>query len=847
MKLKRSKQSRFGLMVMAFLAMMPMAMGHEADRAAEDAKKPSTIAEKMAEHQKCEGLLTFYTDTKNGKIWLQLPAVQGMRGEIGKFLYVESLRHGLGSNSVGLDRGQLGPTRVVNIRRVGGRVIIEQVNLRYRAISDNADERNAVRQSFATSILWAGKIETEDPDGRMLVDFTSFIVGDAHHVVATLKRSGQGSYQLDKKRSIVDPLNCRAFPENIEFEALLTFEGSKPGSHVRSTTPTPQAITLVQHHSFVKLPDDGYQPRAHDPRIACIKTQFRDYATPLSEPLEKRWINRHRLVKVDPTAARSRVTKPIVFYVDRGAPEPVRSALIEGGNWWAKAFDEAGFIDAFRVELMPEGAHPLDVRYNVLQWVHRSTRGWSYGGGVTDPRTGEIIKGHVTLGSLRIRQDILLFEGLVGAKKTGTGDVDDPIELALARIRQLSAHEIGHAIGFSHNFAASTYAARASVMDYPAPLISIRDGQLDFSDAYGTDIGAWDIHTVRYAYSQFPQGASEAARLNQIVKEGLQQGYRFMSDADARPLGSAHPQAHLWDNGDDPIKELEHSMKVRRIAMDRFGAGNIAPGRPLALLHETLLPLYLHHRYQLGAATKIIGGLHYEYALRGDGQDTARPIDPATQRRALQAVLACIDPAELDLSEAILELLQPRPFGYSGNREMFGSTTSPLFDSVGAASTAAQMALRGLLNPQRCARLVDFHRRAGAMPSLEEVLGTIVSAAFDRRDNPQPRWEEIQRAIQNVVVVEVIGLAMNGTAPFSVRSRAEEVLERLHLRLTEEQPAESGPAGSAHMRSLAGLIERYLDRGLNAPLSPARTLPEPPGSPIGIDPGGMDDWCGWDG
>jgi len=805
---------------------------------------PKTIAEKTAEWSRHEGLITFHTDPRKGTVWIELPPPTGERGEIGQYLYVESLLQGLGSNPVGLDRGQLGPTRLVTIRRVGGRVMVEQENLDYRALSDAADERRAVRQSFATSIVWAGEIDTEDPDGRLLVDFTSFIVRDAHNVAARLKQADQGSFKLDEKRSAADLAACLAFPDNVEFEAVLTFDGAEPGRHVRSTTPTPESITLVQHHSFIRLPGDGYVSREHDPRIGSNATTFMDYAARLDEPIEKRWINRHRLEKVDPAAARSRVKEPIIYYVDRGAPEPVRTALLDGGRWWAEAFEEAGFIDAYRVELMPEGAHPLDVRYNVVQWVHRSTRGWSYGGAVEDPRTGEIIKGHVSLGSLRVRQDILLFEGLAGVDKTGTGDADDPVQLALARIRQLSAHEIGHTLGFAHNFAASTYAGRASVMDYPAPLIGIRDdGELDFSGVYDSGIGEWDTHCVRYAYSQFPPGADEQAELESIVRQGLRAGYRFMSDSDARPLGSAHPMAHLWDNGDDPVAALDHSMRVRAIALDRFGEGNIRPGRPLSLLHEVLVPVYLHHRYQLAAATKVIGGLEYTYALRGDGQTATRPIDPAMQENALAAVLACLDPAALDLPDSILAALPPRPFGYGGSVEQFNSLTDPVFDPLGAAEMAAKLVVAGVLQPDRCARLIDGHRRDPALPSLESVLERVVRQAFEPVADPSPRLAAVRHAVQRVVVVGLIDLAADQSASGAVRGQAEAAIHALRQSLDSR-----GLGVQAHFRALMGLIDRYLNRQTDGPLDPARALPAPPGDPIGMDPRYAlpdDDWCGW--
>ena len=808
----------------------------------QEEKVAPTIAAKTEGFKRHEGLITFHTDTRKGKLWIELPAATGNRGEIAQFIYVESLFTGLGSNPVGLDRGQLGPSRLVTFRRVGGRILIEQENLSFRALSQNEDERRAVRQSFASSVLWAGEIDVEDPDGRLLIDLTSFVVRDAHQVAATLKRSQQGVFKLDEKRSAIDLQACFAFPDNIEFEAVLTFSGSEPGRFVRSTAPTPQAITLVQHHSLIRLPDDKYQPRKHDPRVGCFATQFMDYAASLDEPMTKRWIRRHRLEKTDSNAARSPVTEPIIYYVDRGAPEPVRSALIEGGNWWAQAFEEAGFINAFRVELMPEDAHPLDVRYNVVQWVHRSTRGWSYGGSVYDPRTGEIIKGHVSLGSLRVRQDRLIFEELAGTEHTGTGRADDPVELALARIRQLAAHEIGHTLGFAHNFAASTYAGRASVMDYPAPLISIRAGdQLDFSNVYDVCIGEWDILTVRYAYSVFSQGMDEDTALDSIAMEGLNNGYLFLSDSDARPLGSAHPAAHLWDNGDDPAEELERTLKIRRIALQQFGERNIQPGRPLALLHEVLTPLYLHHRYQLEATIKTIGGLNYSYALRGDGQPESRPIKSSQQQRALLAALACITPEELDVPESVLNLIHPRPFGYSGNREMFDSATAPVFDALGAAETAASMTVRGILQPERCARLIDFNRRDESLPSLEQVIDAVIEQAYQPMDQESTRLNEIRRSVQQVVVVALIDLGLNETVPARVRVRTDRALRELQARI-----ARSGRRRELHFSSLIDLIDRYLNRQISGQFSPSRARTAPPGSPIGITTIlSEDDWCGW--
>jgi Met-zincin/Domain of unknown function (DUF5117) len=792
-----------------------------------------TIAERTRGMEKRSGLLDVYVDRHGGKVWLALPPA-GKDGAVGSYLYAEGILTGLGSNPVGLDRGQIGDARVVTLRRAGNRLLVEQQNLRFRALSDDPNEVRAVRESFATSVLWAGEIAATDANGRSLVDFTGFLVRDAHGVAARMKAAGQGTWTFDPARSAVDFTNCLAFPENLEFESVVTYQSKEPGEQVRRTAAAADTVTLVQHQSLLRLPPPGFTPRRFDPRAGSFSVDFLNFAAPLTAPIETRWIARHRLEKIDPTAARSRVKEPLVYYIDPAAPEPVRSALLEGVGWWKEAFDKAGFIDAFEVKLLPPDANPMDARYNVVQWVHRSTRGWSYGGGITDPRTGEILQGHVTLGSLRVRQDRLIFEGLAGADRSGQGGPDDPVELSLARIRQLAAHEVGHSLGLSHNFAASTY-GRASVMDYPAPLIGITpQGDLDFSSAYAKGIGAWDVFAIRYAYTQFPPGTDEAAALDAMVREALAQGLVFLTDEDARPPGAANPKAVLWDNGADPVEGLRHEMEVRRIALSRFGERNIARGQPLAGLQEVLAPLYLHHRYQLDGALKVVGGLDYTYALRGDGQPPARPVGGDRQRQALAAVLDTVTPEFLDLPETLLPLLLPRPAGAHPNVEMFHGAADPAFDPLAAAATAADLAVDGLLQPERAERLVDFHRRDPSLPGLEEVLAALMDKAFAGSPPADARRAELRRVVQWVVVRRLIGLSNNAQASAEVRARVDGTLRGLRSQLEAGGAGKAADDPEAAQRAFLGAeINRYLGRPETDPAKLLLPPPAPPGQPIG--------------
>ncbi len=780
-----------------------------------------TIAEKTRTFEKIDGFVPMYWDAGAGKLWLE---VSRLGQEI---LYISSLPAGVGSNDIGLDRGQLGGERIVRFERVGPKVLLVQPNYAYRAVTDNPDEQRAVEQSFAKSVLWGFKVEAES-NGAVLLDATDFVTRDAHDVIGAMRRTQQGTFRLDPSRGALYLERTRGFPRNTEIEATLTFLSDNPGRFVRDVAASPEAVTVRQHHSFVALPEPGYVPRRSDPRAGYFGISYADYATPINEPILQRFISRHRLQKKDPGAAVSEAVKPIVYYLDRGVPEPIRTALLDGARWWNQAFEAAGYRDAFRVELMPEGADPMDVRYNVIQWIHRQTRGWSYGSTVTDPRTGEIIKGHVSLGSLRVRQDFLIAQGLTAPFLNGDESATESERMALARIRQLSAHEVGHTLGLQHNYISSSQ-GRASVMDYPHPNIKLTNGRIDLSDAYQDGIGAWDKEAIKFGYQDFPPGTDEKAALSGLIGAARARGLTFLTDQDARPAGSAHPQAHLWDNGVTIADELDRMMKVRRVALDQFGDRAIPRGAPMATLEEVLVPLYLHHRYQVEAAAKVIGGQWYDYALRGDGVEPVKSVAPKDQLAALGSILATLKTSELALPRSILARIPPRPVTYAPHRELFDRSTGLVFDAISPAAAAADMVVQFVFNPERAARLVQQKALDPGQPGLDLVIDRVVASAFDA--SPASAYEaEIGRAVQRVVLDRLMGLAVSAKMS-QVRAVATQKLSQLVGR-----PIQAG-AVSAENRAARALFAADIRRFLARPHDATKLIAAPdapPGSPIGL-------------
>ena len=834
---KLNLRTRMILVTLAFLA-MPVGFSATSPvglSARQTADLPS-IAEKTEGMESIDGFLPLYWDEDRGQLWMEIPELDL------EMIHFSGFGAGLGSNDLGLDRGALrGGTQIVKFERVGRRVMMVQPNYRFRALTDNPAEARAVTDAFARSILWGFTAEAET-DGRVLVDLTGFLVRDAVNAGQSMR---PGTYRLDQSRSSIYMEMTDAFPTNTELEVELTFTRQPGGGGgggggalegVGSVAASGEAATIRLHHSFVALPDDGYETRAYDPRAGFGSVTFQDYAAPLGAPMTQRFIRRHRLEKRTPSARVSEAVEPIIYYLDPGAPEPMRSALLDGARWWNQAFEAAGYRDAFQVMIRPDSISSLDARYNVINWVHRSTRGWSTGGSVTDPRTGEIIKGVVTLGSLRVRQDYLMAEGLLSPYTEGDETPPELAEWSLARIRQLAAHEVGHTIGLGHNYYNSGN-GRISVMDYPHPLIALNeDGSLDFSEVYDVDIGDWDKVAISYGYREFPPGDDEDAQLASILSVAWGDDIRYMTGQDA----SISPQADLWANGTDMGHELNRMMDVRASALERFGVQAIQSDMPMATIEEALVPLYMHHRYQVEATASAIGGVEYTYAVRGDGLQPFRRVSADMQRGALDALMRTLVPAELTLPESVLNVIPPRPPGFGRHRELFPRYTGSAFDAVTPAVVAAGHTVAMVLEPTRAARLVQQHTFDPSLPGLEEVLEGLFEASMGASANTEYQ-AEVKRAVEGVVLARVMWLARNASMP-QVRAISSALLRRSHSELLSRGQSE------AHAQMLAGDIQRFLDRP--GEVVTDRVAPSaPPGSPIGEPAldwlGQMEPWCSW--
>ena len=779
------------------------------------------ISEKTKKMKLLEGFINYFWDESTGKIWLRIDELEK------EILYQTSLPAGLGSNDIGLDRGSLGSTHVVKFSRVGNKVLLIEPNYKYRAESGGAAEKRAVEQSFAQSIIWGFTVVAENK-GSVLIDASDFLLRDAIKVANRLRSSNQGNYTLDATRSAIYLPRCKNFPLNTEIEATNTFVNNdgKQGEFVQSVSPSAEAISLRIHHSFVQLPDNNFQKRIYDARSPYITNSYYDYSSAVNEPVQKYTILRHRLQKKDPAATKSEAIKPIIYYLDNGTPEPIRSALMEGASWWNQAFESAGYINAFQVRILPDDADPMDLRYNMINWVHRSTRGWSYGDAVVDPRTGEIIKGNVTLGSLRVRQDYLIAQGLLAPFENDTAPADDKmLKMALQRLKQLAAHEVGHTIGLMHNYISSAQ-NRASVMDYPPPMVSLNSrNEIDLNNAYTNEIGDWDKVSIQYGYSQFPKGINEADALNKILSDASMNGLTFISDRDARDPAGMNPDAHLWDNGNDPVKELKNVMSVRAKALSQFGLNNIPKGTAMSMLEDVLVPVYLFHRYQVEAVSKQVGGMYYSYSIKGDGQMVTRSVSREAQIAALNALSDCMDPKVLALPKSIINLIPPRPAGYTYNRELFKRRTGLAFDPLAAAESAADMPLSFLFNTSRLNRMIQYQASNKGLGPDEMINVLIAKTWKSARLNGLEGL--IQKQNEQLLLTYLLAVSVDEDASFAAKAQILKTIEDLKLFAAAQLKAATDNANK-------GYLLLTLER-IKSPEKAKPTLHQaaPPGAPIG--------------
>lgn len=784
--------------------------------ASQQAPAATTIAARTAGLERRDGFVPVYLNDRTGAVWLELPR------DSARMLLMTSLATGLGSNALGLDRGSGGGVRVARFDKVGERVLVTFENTQYRS-SGGADHQRTVAEGFASSTVAALPLLAEE-GGRLLVDATEFVMRDWNDIAGTLTRSRQGNYAVARDRSRVHTPYTRGYPDNTEIDIALTLAATgDAGGALRRFVPDARALNFRQHLTLMRLPDDGFRPRVADPRVGYFGVSFKDYAAPIQAQLERTWAARHRLERVNPNDPKSPIKKPIVYYVDRGIPEPLRTATLEGVAFWSEAFDRAGLKGGFKVELLPEGVDPMDVRYNVVQWVNRNERGWSVGGALTDPRTGEMLKGMARMDSHRNRTDYNIYAAFLGADAAAADTA-----FVLARIRQVSAHEVGHTLGLGHNYIASTY-DRGSVMDYPAPRIRVTNGRIDISAAYDRGPGAYDVWAIRWGYGIFPP-SSERDSLRAIVAEGLKKGYLYLSDGDARPEGAADPRTNLWDDAATANEFLIHQMAARRLALQNFGLRNIRDGEPLALLQDRFPLLYFFHRFALNGVTKTLGGLEYANALKGDGQQATRVISATRQREAMVQLVGALLPQELAIPDTVLTLFAPR-LDAGGNVELIGQRTAPAFDELGAARTLAQMIVDGILQRERAARMVQYAARTTDGYSLQEAIGALVKGTWDAVVPASGKLAAIQRVTQRAVVERLVLLAADKEASPPVRGIAEFELDRLRDAAAARVADAGNDAARAHWKAIVRVIERYQATGEVPNVTPA--LNAPPGDPFG--------------
>ncbi|MFN2445212.1 MAG: zinc-dependent metalloprotease [Vicinamibacterales bacterium] len=797
----------------------------------------TTIAERTGGLQRVDGFVPFYWDAARGRVLIEVP---GLSQDV---LYYVSAASGAGSVELPFDRGILTDS-VIRFERSGPRVLVVEQNLRYRAVGGDAALVENVRDSFASSVLAALAVEA-DEGGRLLVDATPLFLRDAADVEGRLRRVNQGTFRFDAARSGFYPARMKAFPENTEIETIVTFAGDNPGLLVDNVTPDGRAFTLRIHHSFLKAPE-GYTPRIADPRIGVSAVAFRDYAKPFNEGTEVQWATRWRLEKQNPGAAMSEPKKPIVFYLDPAIPEPVRTAMREGTLWWNKAFEAAGFRNAVQVKDPAPDMDPMDIRYAWVLWINRDERGFSSGGTYRDPRTGEILGSKTRMDSHRIRTIGNYWESytptdageacglflpapdhvIALAQQRDAGMPEGERDIALLRQSLLTAHELGHALGFGHNFASSLN-DRASVMEYPTPRVKVVGNRLDLSESFQRATGEYDALMARYAYTELP-AAREREGLEAVIRDMRAKGMHYLPPTD--------PRWSWYDDRATPTEYLRETIAARKIMLDQYGPGVLTGGEPLGSLRDMRLWMtYLHHRWAIEAGIRYVGGMYHHIAVKGEALPATEIVPAALQRDVLALLMDIVEPANMTLSEALLAQLTPHP----GNN-LEDLSEDYVFDHLRAARILSALVLEPLLEPERAARLVALADRQPGALTLPDVVQAMLTRTWLAPRDADGKHRSLRRVTQRVALDSMMILGAHANATPEARAYVLDQLARLATSLGSR--SDEDPLSEAHIRQAERDIAAYLENPkerapkATAPAWGARPrsrYPLPPGPPLG--------------